>query len=347
MNTFLKYTGFGGPPVATSIGDRDILLVMAEFFLSLLSDDLQIQFFSLWLDVRSLATLDVAVSSRRLRPSWLTVLRCVRSYALGRFQVHSLSSLTWLSKRGIISSSVFLASSVYMKINCNPVHPDGDILILDTNAVVRIGHPIKRNNKIDQSIGDVVYCFGKSDFLVIELARCDQVTDAGVIALGAFCGNLQSIDLARCEKVTDAGVVALSAVCGKLQYISLAFCDQLTDAGVIALGAGCGQLQSINLTCCDKVTDAGVIALGAGCGKLQSISLAGCSKVTDAGLIALGAGCGQLQSIDLAGCWKVTNAGFEALAAGCGQLQSINLTGCWKLAMEGVEKALGLGCHHL
>ena len=60
--------------------------------------------------------------------------------------------------------------------------------------------------------------------------------------------------------VTDAGVIALGHGCGQLQSINLERCRQVTDAGVIALGAGCGHLQSINLVSCDKVTDAGVSA---------------------------------------------------------------------------------------
>jgi hypothetical protein len=40
------------------------------------------------------------------------------------------------------------------------------------------------------------------------------VTDASVSALGAGCGQLQSIDLESCDQATDAGVSALGAVCG-------------------------------------------------------------------------------------------------------------------------------------
>ena len=78
----------------------DHLLHMARWFHFSLSDDLQILVLSLWLDVRSLTTLDVAVSSRRLTPNWLTVLRCLRSDAVDNWD-HSLSSLMWLSTRGI------------------------------------------------------------------------------------------------------------------------------------------------------------------------------------------------------------------------------------------------------
>ena len=47
--------------------------------------------------------------------------------------------------------------------------------------------------------------------------------------------------------VTDAGVSALGAGCGQLQSINLLSCCMVTDAGVSALAAGCGQLQSIDL----------------------------------------------------------------------------------------------------
>ena len=47
---------------------------------------------------------------------------------------------------------------------------------------------------------------------VVAFSRCNEVTDAGVSALGAGCGQLQSITLARCDKLTDAGISALSVV---------------------------------------------------------------------------------------------------------------------------------------
>ena len=274
----------------------DHLLLMARLFHSLLSDDLQILLLSLCLDVRSLTTLDVAVSSRRLRPNWLTVLRCLRSDAVNNWG-HSLSSLMWLSTRGI------RASRVRMKMDKSLVR-GRDILLVDTSDIVHLGLE-GCSNITDQCIVDITYRCRK--LRTIDTGGCGQVTDAGVIALGAGCGQLQSINLCGCNKVTDGGVIALGAGCDQLQSINLCRCREVTDAGVIALAAGCVQLQSINLGGCDKVMDAGVIALGAGCGQQQNINLCDCREVTDAGVIALGAGCGQLQSIDLDGCRQVTD----------------------------------------
>ena len=251
------------------------LLLMAQLFHSLLSDDVQILVLSLWLDVRSLTTLDVAVSSRRLRPNWLTVLRCLRSDAMDNWG-HSLSSLMWLAKRGIRASRVRMRMDSSLVRGC-------DILLVGTSDLLHLGLR-GCHNMTDQCIADIVHRCHK--LRNIDIGGCGKVTDVGVIALGAGCGQLQSINLRGCDQVTDVGVIALGTGCGQMQSINLSWCE-VTDSGVIALGAGCGQLHTINLSYCDKVTDAGVIALGAGCGQLRSIDLMHCDKVTDATLSLL------------------------------------------------------------
>ena len=83
----------------TTAGISAPLLLMKPSFFFLLGDDLQILFLSLWLDVRSLSTLDVAVSCHRLRPCWMTLLPCLRSPAVDDWGL-SRSSLLRLSRRG-------------------------------------------------------------------------------------------------------------------------------------------------------------------------------------------------------------------------------------------------------
>ena len=62
--------------------------------------------------------------------------------------------------------------------------------------------------------------------------------------------------------MTDAGISALVAGCGQLLGINLPYCNKVTDAGISALVAGCGQLRSIDLAGCYKVTDAGISVVG-------------------------------------------------------------------------------------
>ena len=141
-------------------------LLTAPSFLHLLSDDLQILFVSLWLDVRSLATLDVAVSSHALRLCWMTLLQRLRSPATDDWG-QSLSSLKWLSRRGI------RASRVQMKID-TPRVQGCDILLLETNDVVALG-----------------------------LKGCCNIRDRCVMDIVSRCPKLKSIDLEGCDKLTD------------------------------------------------------------------------------------------------------------------------------------------------
>ena len=242
-------------------GHAPLPLMIPSFF-SFLSDDLQIVFLSLWLDVRSLLTLDVAISCHRLRPRWMTLLRCLRSPAIDDWG-HNLSSLMWLSRRRI------RASRMQVKIDTTRVRAC-DILLLERSSLVALG-----------------------------LRGCCNITDKCLMDVIKRYPNLRSIDVGNCIKVTDAGVSALGHRHGQLQSIYLSGCTRVTDAGISALGAGCGQLQSIYLGGCDKVTDAGISALSAGCGQLQNIYLKGCIKVTEAGISALGTRCGQLQNINV------------------------------------------------
>ena len=278
---------------------------MVPSFFDLLSDDIQ-RVFLLWLDVPSLITLDVAVSSDTLRPCWMMLLQSMKSPAMDDWH-HSMASVMWLSRRGIRPSRLQMKEVDEGVRGC-------DILLLDTSDLVYLGLR-GCSNITDQCVIDIVKrCRQLSG---IELGDCKKqyctVTDVGITALATGCGRLQTINIGGCRLVTDAGVTALSHECGQLQSIDLTGCEKVTEAGVRALSAGCGQLRSINLECCYKVTDAGVTALSAGCGQLQRIDLSYCQEVTDAGVTVLSRGCGRLQSINLKYCGKVTNAVFNAL----------------------------------
>ena len=120
--------------------------------------------------------------SHRLRPCWMTLLQCLRSPAVEGWG-HGLSSLMWLSKRGI------RASRLQIKMNTSRVRAC-DILVVDTSDLVTLG---LRDcySTTDQCVADVVNRCPKLSS--IDLGSCRLATDAGVSALGAGCGQLLSI----------------------------------------------------------------------------------------------------------------------------------------------------------
>ena len=248
--------------------------MMTPSFLSVLSSDIRIPFLSQWLDMRSLAKLDVALSSHVSRPCWMMLLHSLRGGIIDDW-CHSIPSLMWLAKRGIHAARVQMRmdyADAWRVRGC-------DLLMLETDDIVHLGLN-GYCNLTDQCIMDIVNRCRK--LTSINLHGCDKVTDAGVSGLAAGCGQLQSIDLSKCDTVTNAGTSALCAGCGQLQSKNLSGRKEVTDAGISALGAVCGQLQSINLSGREELTDAGISALGAGCGQLHSLKPLCCRKVTDA-----------------------------------------------------------------
>ena len=85
---------------------------MSPLFHNLLSDDLHIYILSNWLDIRSLSTLDVAVSSNTLRPYWMTLLHSISASVINDWN-HNLSSMTWLTRQRICSSRLHIMSDNY------------------------------------------------------------------------------------------------------------------------------------------------------------------------------------------------------------------------------------------
>lgn len=141
---------------------------MLSSFLSLLSFDIHLLFLSLWLDVHSLATLDVAVSCNASRPYWMSLLHSLRAGVIDDWG-HSISSLKWLARRGIH------ARSVQIKVDAWRLRTD-DLLLLETDDIVHLGLNCCCN-LTDQCIIDMMSRCGKRN-------RCEEQVDAGVSVLG-------------------------------------------------------------------------------------------------------------------------------------------------------------------
>ena len=78
---------------------------MARLLLYVLSDDMHSLLLSQWLDVRSLVTLDIAVSSAASRRNWMALLGSLKSASIDNMH-HSDSLLTWVIQRGICVTRV-------------------------------------------------------------------------------------------------------------------------------------------------------------------------------------------------------------------------------------------------
>ena len=145
---------------------------MVSPFLSPLSHDLQDFLLSQWLDIRSIRILDIALSSHELRPHWLALLCTIRATAIDDWG-HSLSSLIWLTMRGI------RVRRMEMKYDAGRIRGSDSLK------------------------------FMKTDLIHIGLRDCVNITDACILNIVHKCCELISIDLSGCKCLTDAGISAL------------------------------------------------------------------------------------------------------------------------------------------
>jgi hypothetical protein len=137
---------------------------MVDLLLNLLGDDLHTLLLSHWLDVRSLVTLDIAISSKTCRPYWMKLLYDLRSRGMDEMD-HTASSLMWLSTRGIC------ISRMQMKVNAWKV-PGCDLSLLRTVDLLHIG-----------------------------LNGCINVTDHCIEMIATLCRKLSNIRLEGCISV--------------------------------------------------------------------------------------------------------------------------------------------------
>ena len=77
-------------------------------------------------------------------------------------------------------------------------------------------------------------------------------------AIGRHCPNLESLNLGRCPDIKDAGVMAIAEGCPKLQTVNLAGCKTISERAVCSIADNCKALQMLNVTGCEDVTENGM-----------------------------------------------------------------------------------------
>ena len=127
--------------------------------------------------------LDIAVSSHSARKPWLIMLKSIGCHAINVWR-HSHSSMIWMMLRGILVTQVLVdlyhkdrvsdVTFVAVSITCGGISNDDEVK--------------------DDSIWSIWE--ERRYLLSIDLSCCQNITDVGVSALGAGCGQLHTINLA-------------------------------------------------------------------------------------------------------------------------------------------------------
>lgn len=131
---------------------------MVRLFQHELTDDLHNILLFQWLDVRSLVSLDTAISSKTSRPYWMTLLASLRSASFDKMD-HIASSLMWLVHRGICASRIQVKYDAWLEPGC-------DLSLLKTDELLHLG--LNGNSNVTD------------EFLFKVVKRCRDVNNSDI-----------------------------------------------------------------------------------------------------------------------------------------------------------------------
>ncbi|CAI0424033.1 unnamed protein product [Linum tenue] len=126
------------------------------------------------------------------------------------------------------------------------------------------------------------YCQDITDSSLISLSKCSKlktfesrgcplITSLGLAAIAVGCRQLNKLDIKKCHNISDAGMLPLSHFSQNLRQITLSY-TSVTDVGLLSL-ASISCLQSITVLHLKGLTASGLAAALLACGGLIKVKL--------------------------------------------------------------------------
>ncbi|KAI4315982.1 hypothetical protein L6164_024002 [Bauhinia variegata] len=105
----------------------------------------------------------------------------------------------------------------------------------------------------------------------LEIRGCPQISSSGLSAVSVGCKQLIMLDIKKCYNINDAGMIQLAQNSENLEQIKLSYCS-VTDMGLMAL-ARMSCLQRIAILHMEGLTSNGIVAFLLACQSLTKVKL--------------------------------------------------------------------------
>ncbi|KAJ1264461.1 hypothetical protein BS78_08G002500 [Paspalum vaginatum] len=105
----------------------------------------------------------------------------------------------------------------------------------------------------------------------LEIRGCPRVSSTGLSEIAMGCRLLSKLDVKKCFEINDVGMLYLSQFSHSLHQINLSYCS-VTDIGLLSLSSICG-LQNMTIVHLAGITPNGLIAALMVCGGLRKVKL--------------------------------------------------------------------------
>jgi F-box/leucine-rich repeat protein 2/20 len=115
---------------------------------------------------------------------------------------------------------------------------------------------------------------------VLKVGRCKGV---GVEALRliAKCKRLEVLDIHKCGNVRDSGVIDVAHNCRFLKRICFDYCSDITNVSIHALSLKTPYLEYVSLIRCNNITDSSILLLMISCPNLKHLLLYQCTNISN------------------------------------------------------------------
>lgn len=284
-----------------------------------------------WLDIRSLRTLDTAItdnvcgggesndciSNEDTKLTWLQCLKTVINLRALVTMEYDHSWIRWLILRGVKTSRIHVKQASVREIS------DATFKDIEMSTLRSINLSFCK----EISVATIrAFSVGCPNITNVTLVNCSGITDASMTILKDQFVELLEVDIENCKRVTDAGVSELTK-CKSLTSLRLAYNCNLTESAFTILGSTSHGMKVIDLDGCSKISDNGIALICKGCPLLESISISYCRLLTTTGVEAI-AKCKHLTSIKLRNNYAIGDSGIIALAEGCHQIKLLHIQEC-------------------
>lgn len=134
----------------------------------------------------------------------------------------------------------------------------------------------------DLEMINVAYCKEITDASLLSLSKClklrtfesrgcPQITSLGLTAIAVGCKQLTKLDIKKCHNIDDTGMLQLAHFSQNLRQINLSY-TTVTDEGLLSL-ASISCLQNITILHLKGLTPSGLAAALLACGGLTKVKL--------------------------------------------------------------------------
>ncbi|XP_022767835.1 F-box/LRR-repeat protein 3-like [Durio zibethinus] len=120
-----------------------------------------------------------------------------------------------------------------------------DCSLLSLSKCSRLKTLESRGCSLITSLGLTAVVVGCKELTKLDIKKCHNIDDAGMIPLAHFSQNLRQINLSH-SSVTDVGLLSLTSI-GCLQNITILHLKGLTPCGLAAFLLACGGLTKVKL----------------------------------------------------------------------------------------------------